>query len=344
MPLTLEGIAQLAGVSRSTVSRVINDEMGVRESTRLKVQEVIDTIGFQPNIAARGLAAGHTGVVGLVIPAAVSTLFTDPYFPQLILGISSASNAHDISVMLWLAEPTYEQRTIRKILYSGLLDGVIVSSMVIDDPIIQSLYESDIPFVLVGRHPELDVNYVDINNIVGGYEATSFLIRCGCKRVGTITGPQNMVAGLDRFNGYCDALKHFNSKVSEDLIAGGDFTEAGGYAAMKRLLENKPDGVFAASDIMAVGALRALREAQLDVPGDVALVGFDDAPVAARITPALTTMRQSTFSLGYRTLELLLETIADPNGPPRHDIIEPELVIRASCSNVNNRLEGGREA
>ncbi len=341
MGLTLEAIAKIAGVSRSTVSRVLNGGKGVKESTRLKVQGVIDSVNFQPNVAARGLAAGNTGIIGLVIPAGVSALFSDPYFPQLIQGISSVANAHDQSVMLWLAEPDYEERTIRKILYSGLLDGVIVSSMVIDDPTVQSLHESDIPFILIGRHPELEVNFVDVNNLSGGRAITSFLYRCGCRRIATITGPQNMVAGLDRFNGYCDALTVHGLPFSEDLVADGGFTEAGGYAAMKELLPMEPDGVFAASDIMAVGALRALGEAQLDVPADIALVGFDDAPVAARIKPSLTTMRQSTSRLGSKTLEILLDIIANPGHLPRQVIIEPELVIRKSCYAEEFRVEGG---
>jgi LacI family transcriptional regulator len=343
MGLTLEVIAQIAGVSRSTVSRVLNGESGVKESTRLKVQQVIDSVNFQPNMAARGLAAGNTGIIGLVIPAGVGTLFSDPYFPQLIQGISSASNAHDQSLMLWLAEPDNEARTIRKILYSGLLDGVIVSSMVIDDPIVQSLYDGDIPFILIGRHPELDVNYVDINNYNGGYDATTFLFQCGCTRIATITGPQNMIAGLDRFNGYYAALQGHDLEFSESLVVCGDFTESGGYAAIKQFLPFKPDGVFAASDIMAVGALRALREAQLSVPEDIALVGFDDAPVASRVVPPLTTMRQSTHYMGYKTLETLLDIIANPNQPPLQIILDPELVIRKTCYQAKTGLEGGQK-
>lgn len=337
MGLTLEVIANIAGVSRSTVSRVLNGGKGVKESTRIKVQDVIDSVNFQPNIAARGLAAGNTGIIGLVIPAGVSTLFSDPYFPELIKGISSASNTHNQSVMLWLTEPNFEKRTIRQILYSGLLDGVIVSSMVIDDATVQSLYDSEIPFILIGRHPQLDVDYIDIDNFNGGHAATSFLFQCGCKRIATITGPQNMIAGLDRFNGYCDALQCHSLEFSEELVVDGAFTEAGGYNAMMRLLPLKPDGVFAASDIMAVGALHALREKRLEVPEDIALVGFDDAPVASRIIPPLTTMRQSTFFMGYKALETLLDIIANPHHPPRQITLESELVIRESCSETTTR-------
>ena len=177
MPLTLEDIALKSGVSRSTVSRVINGDEKVKDETRSKVNEIIRQYNFQPNLAARGLAARRTNIIGLVTPAGVSALFTDPYFPQLIHGVSSACNAQQYTVMLWLAEPEFERRTISQILHNGLLDGVIVSSMIMDDPIVQSLYESKMPFILVGRHPKLDVNFIDVDNAQGGSDGKDTIRR-----------------------------------------------------------------------------------------------------------------------------------------------------------------------
>jgi LacI family transcriptional regulator len=330
MALTLDKIAELAGVSRSTVSRVINGDTRVKETTRRRVQEVITSLNFQPNIAARSLAAGRTGIIGLVIPAGVATLFTDPYFPQMIQGVSAACNVNDHSVMLWVAEPAYEVRTIRQILHSGLLDGVIVSSMLIDDPIVHSLYNSKMPFIMIGRHPHLEVNYLDVDNYSGGLEATSYLIACGYQRIATITGPQNMIAGLDRYRGYCQALQSYGFSLIEDLIIEGDFTEGGGYAGMLKLLAFQPDAVFIASDIMATGALRALRENSLRVPDDIAIIGFDDSPLAPRAEPPLTTMHQSPYEMGYKTMEALLEIVRNPGQKTRQIILEPKLVIRES--------------
>jgi len=331
MAITLEKIAHLSGVSRSTVSRVLNGNENVKEDTRLKVQEVIRKINFQPNMAARILAAGKTSVIGLVIPAGVPKIFADPFFPQLIQGISTACNANNYSMMLWLADPAYESRTIRQILYGGLLDGVIISSMLIDDPIVQSLQDSQMPFILVGRHLTLDVNYLDVDNIAGGREATLHLLSCGRQRVATITGPQNMIAGLDRYSGYCKALRFQRMPIIDDLVVEGDFTEAGGYECMKKLIPFHPDAVFAASDTMAVGALCALRDANLSVPKDIAVVGFDDAPVASHSIPTLTTICQSTYKIGYTTLETLLEIIQNPSRQTRHVLLKTKLVIRASC-------------
>jgi len=163
--MNLEEIAKLSGVSRSTVSRVVNNDPNVSEATRERVLEVIRRVNYHPNVAARGLAAGRTRVLGLVIPTGVSALFADPFFPLLIQGISSACTTHDHSVMLWLADPEYERRTIRQIMHNGLIDGVVVASMLMDDPVGQALIEGDIPFIMVGRHPTNErVNYVDVDN------------------------------------------------------------------------------------------------------------------------------------------------------------------------------------
>lgn len=332
MALTLEDIAQLTGVSRSTVSRVINGDQNVAERTRQKVLGVIKDINFQPNLAARGLAVGRTGVLGLVIPTSVSAIFTEPFFPLLIQGVSSACNASDYSVMLWLAEPEYERRTISRILYSGLVDGVVVSSAQTDDTIINSLAENKLPFILVGRHPTSEAySYVDVDNRVAAYQAVMHLFRLGRRRVATITGPQNAAPGVERYQGYQDALRERNLPIDPDLVIFGDFTEACGYASMQRLLAHKPDAIFAASDAMALGVIRAAREAGLQLPQDLAIVGFDDIPQAAQSIPALTTVRQSIPRMGASAAEALIDMVENGSEPPRHLILPTQLIIRDSC-------------
>ena len=333
--MNLEQIAKLSGVSRSTVSRVINNDPNVSDVTRDKVMQVVKRVNYTPNAAARGLAAGRTHVLGLVIPTGVAALFSDPYFPILIQGVSSACNAREYSVMLWLAEPEYERRQIRQIMYSGLVDGVIVSSMLLNDSLVQALLDDDLPFMLIGRHPTAtQINYVDADNVGGAREAVTHLLRLGHAHVATITGPQNMIAGSDRLAGYQAALRDRAMRSDPSLIAEGDFTEAGGYRAMQQLLPHRPDAVFAASDMMALGALRALREAGLRVPHDVALVGFDDVPQAARVEPPLTTVRQPIHRLGSTTVDFLLDLIEHPNASPRRIVLPTELVVRASCGSA----------
>ena len=332
MPLTLEDIARMSGVSRSTVSRVINGDRNVNTQTREKVQDVIQSINFQPNLAARGLAVGHTGVLGLIIPTGVSSIFSDPYFPLLIQGVSAACNALDYSVMLWLAEPDFERKTISQIMYNGLVDGVIVSSMLVDDPLIEKLSESKRPFITIGRNPTNEqVNYVDVDNRTGVYQAVSHILRTGHRRVAVINGPQNTIGGQDRYQGYLDAMHERGIPVLAELVVEGEFSDTTGYLAMKQLLPKRPDAVFVASDAMAIAAMRAIGEAGLRVPEDIAVVGFDDIPPAATCKPPLTTVRQPIQRTGCVAAEMLIDLIAHPDPQPRRIVLPTELVIRSSC-------------
>lgn len=338
MPPTLEEIAKQAGVSRSTVSRVVNNQQNVDPGTRAKVLAIADNLNYQPNIAARGLAAGRSRVLGLVIPMGVSTLFTDPYFPLLIQGISTACNEQDHSVMLWLADPEYERRTISQVLRGGLIDGVIVASALVDDAVCEALCSDNKPFVLIGRHPTHNgISYVDVDNVGSSKEMVAYLLRLGYQRVATIGGPEGMIAGSDRLRGYLSALRDRRLRADPNLTVYSDFTEAGGFAAMQRLLPFKPDAVFAASDTMAIGAMRAIREAGLKVPGDIGVAGFDDMPFASRTDPPLTTVRQPIQRAGAVAVETLIDLVAHPNSPPRRIILPTELVIRASCGSALRR-------
>jgi LacI family transcriptional regulator len=330
MPLTLEDIAEKSGVSRSTVSRVINGDEKVSSKTRERVNEVIQKYNFQPNLAARGLASRKTGILGLVIPEHVSKLFSDPYFAQLIHGVTMACNEKRYTIMLWLAEPEFERHTVTQILHNGLIDGVIVTSMIMDDPIVQSLYESKMPFVLVGRHPKLDVNYIDVDNIQGGMTATAHLLRKGCRRVATITGPLNMIAGNDRYEGYVKAHQQFGLEPDPALVEEGGFTEESGYIKMQKLLKLNPDAVFAASDMMAIGAMQAIREAGLRIPEDVSVVGFDDLRVAAQVNPPLSSVRQPSEQMGAMAVDTLLDCIQHPQPQTRHSLLSTELIVRSS--------------
>lgn len=330
--LTIIEIAKQAGVSRSTVSRVINDDPNVNAATRQRVRSVMQKFNFQPNAAARGLAAGKTRILGLVIPRGVAALFSDPYFPQVIQGISAACNLHDYSTMLWLAEPEYERRTIQQIVTAGMIDGVIVASALTDDAVVEAVRVRKIPFVLIGRHPiHPDLTYIDVDNRMSSRDAVMHLLRLGHKRVATISGPLSMIGGMDRLEGYKDALRARGFIPDDSLIAEGDFSEDSGYSAMRELLPRNPDAIFVASDMMALGAMRALREAGKKIPDDIALVGYDDMPFAARTDPPLTTVRQPIHRAGFVAAETLMELIQEQDAAPRRVILPTELVIRESC-------------
>jgi LacI family transcriptional regulator len=336
MPMTLEDVAKISGVSRSTVSRVINGDPNVSERTRTRVLGVIQELNFQPNLAARSLAAGHTRVLSLIMPTAVANIFTDPYFPLVIQGFSSACNARDYSVMLWLAEPEYERRMVRQIMHNGLVDGVTVSSAMVNDPIVDALIEAKMPMVMIGRLPNNpNGNYVDTDNFQGGRQATLHLLRLGHRRIATITGPLNMVVGVDRLRGYKAALQERGVPFRQEMVVEGDFSEMGGYSGMMRLLPLRPDAVFIASDVMAMGAQRAILETGFRIPEDIALVGFDDIPASARGNLQLTTIRQPISRLGVVAAETLIDIIEHPESQPRHIILSTELVIRTSCGTIS---------
>lgn len=333
MLYTLEDIARLAGVSRSTVSRVVNNHPGVRPEVRERVWKIIREVGYQPHAAARSLATRRSDIIGLVIPEAVSTLFIDPFFSLLIRGITDACYEQGYHLMLALfSTPAQEEDLYNRLLRSQYLDGVILASTRLDDPLIERLVNDGVPFVSVGRHPHPQVSYVDVDNVAGARMAVDYLIRQGHTRVATITGPLNMAAGQDRLEGYRQSLAAHHIPLDEGLIVEGDFTENSGLIAMRHLLalEERPSAVFVASDAMAMGALRAIRSAGLQVPDDVAVVGFDDIPQAAYMDPPLTTVRQPIQRMGEMAVRVLADMIAQSVDIPQRIVLLPELVIRST--------------
>jgi LacI family transcriptional regulator len=204
--------------------------------------------------------------------------------------------------------------------------------MLIDDPLIEQLSESGMPFITIGRHPLNDrVNFVDVDNRAGGYQAASYILHMGRRRVGIITGQPNMIACLDRYQGYQDALRERGLHVQPELVAEGDFSDMSGYLAMKQLLPRRPEAVFVASDAMAFAAMRAIQEAGLCIPQDIAIVGFDDIPPAATSNPPLTTIRQPIQRTGSVAAEMLIERIEHPETKTCRIVLPTELVIRATC-------------
>lgn len=331
--LTLEEIARRSGVSRSTVSRVINQQPNVSEDVRKRVEAVIQETGYQPNLAAQTLVSKRSWMIGLVLPRSVSSLFTDPYFPRLTQGIAKGCNRFDYTLGLFLVSTKEdEEKILPRVSRKGMLDGVLIQSGQIGDQLIERMMSSNLPVVVIGSplHSK-DVSYIDVDNTSGAYNAVSHLIRLGYQRIGTITGILGSAAADDRLEGYKKALIERGRNVEDELIAEGDFTEAGGYYAMQQLLPSRPEAVFAASDLMAIGAMRATREAGLAIPEEVAFVGFDDVSIATYADPQLTTIRQPIARLGFNAVEILIDLIENGIVPARRIIMDTELVIRESC-------------
>ena len=331
--LTLEDIGKLAGVSRSTVSRVVNNNPNVSDDVRERVQEVIQTTGYHPNVAARTLASHRSWMLGMVTPRSVSSFFADPYFPRLAQGIAQACNQYEYTLGLFLVgSKEDEEKIYPRISRKGLLDGILIQAGQIGDQLIDRLIDTSLPLVVVGRPFQTEnVSFIDIDNNVSAYNAVSHLIRLGCKRIGTIAGLPGSTVSIDRKDGYLKALAERGRSVDESLIVDSDFTEAGGYFAMQQILPAKPDAIFAASDLMAIGAMRAVRDAGLKIPQDIAFIGFDDIPPATQHDPQLTTIRQPIIQFGFNSVEILIDLIENGIEPARRIIMDTELIIRDSC-------------
>ncbi len=337
--LTLEDIAEQAGVSRSTVSRVVNEQPNVRDSVRKRVQKVIHSTGYHPNAAARTLASQRSWMIGLVVPRSVSAFFTDPYFPHLTQGIAQACNLNNYTLALFLiGTKEDEEKTFPRVSRKGLLDGIILQSGQMGDPLFDRLVNVNIPLVIAGRPYHTNgVSFIDVDNVHSAYTAVNHLVQLKYKRIGMITGQAKSIVSVDRREGYHKALVDAGYPIDETLIAEGDFTEMSGYQAMLRLLPAKPDAVFALSDIMAIGAIHAVRDAGLHVPDDVAFVGFDDLPMAAIASYGLTTVRQPVVQFGIKSVEMLIDLIEHGVKPARRLIMDTELVIRDTCGASRRR-------
>lgn len=307
----LEQVAAAAGVSRATVSRVVNGVSTVDPVLRERVERTIAEMRYVPNQAARSLATRRTDAVALVAAEPDPRVFGDPFFSAIVRGVSQELLDADVQLTLLMAQSYPDLDRIERYLRSAPLDGVLlISEHATYDPIPRAMLDAGLPLVIGGRPIEdaLGLPYIDNDNIGGGRIAAEHLMARGCRRIATVAGPADMSAGIDRLQGFAEAL---GTLFDPGLVEHGDFTQPSGELATERLLARSPevDGIFAASDLMALGALRALRRAGRRVPDDVAVVGFDDIPLAAAAEPPLTTVRQDTVLQGRAMARMLLTSL-----------------------------------
>lgn len=336
---TLDAVAARAGVGRGTVSRVVNGSPQVSPEARAAVQQAIAELGYVPNRAARALVTRRTDSVALVVSESGDRIFTEPFFAAIVRGISSALLQTPMQLWLAMAQSAVERERVEHHLTNQHVDGVLLLSLHDADPLPGLLEERGLPSVLGGRPARMlrpgarPAWFVDVDNVGGARQAVQYLAGRGRRRIATIAGPQDMGAGLARLTGYTDAITATLGGVDTDLVAYGDFSEESGAAAMRRLLEVRPDvdAVFVASDLMAFGALRALREAGRRVPDDVAVVGFDDAPIARQADPPLTTVFQPVEEMGRQMARLLVARIRGDDLPAPHVLLDTQLVHRTSA-------------
>ncbi len=335
--LSLKDIAQLSGVSRSTVSRVINDQPYVSEENRERVWRVIQEHNYQPNLAARALVSQRSKVIGVLIPHDVVDLFTDPFFAILIKGITAASNSRGYGVMLWLARANGDHRVYLNAFNESLIDGIVIASATFDASFLDWLTHLGKPIVFVGAAPQAmpEASFVDVDNRAGAMMATRHLLERGCHRIGMIEGRSEQIANVQRREGYTEALESAGITVDPTwIIPDGNFTESGGYTCMKHLLAQGVDGVFAANDMMALGAIRAIREAGFLVPQDIAVIGFDDVPFSAVFSPPLSTISQPIDLLGEEATQTLIHLLDNAVPGGLYKTLPVELVIRESTARM----------
>ncbi|GHH45677.1 LacI family DNA-binding transcriptional regulator [Streptomyces candidus] len=329
---TIKTVAARAGVGRTTVSRVVNGSDLVSADARARVLAAIKELNYVPNSVARGLVTSRTDSVALVIPESESRLGSEPYFAALIRGVSAALADTRTQLQLTLVRDQSERDQMIASVTTRRVDGVLLVSVHADDPLPGMLEEMGLPTVLAGRRDEREnLSYVDSDNAGGAAAAVRHLLDRGRRRIATIAGPLDMDVGRARLAGWRDAHGEAGVPADEVLVQGGDFTEEGGRRAMRSLLERAPDldAVFAASDLMAVGALAELRRQDRQVPGDVAVVGFEDSVLARHTHPPLTTVRQPVEELG-RTMARILTDITR-HGAERQQVTLPtRLVVRES--------------
>ncbi|MFI6096173.1 LacI family DNA-binding transcriptional regulator [Lentzea sp. NPDC051213] len=328
----IEEVARVAGVSKSTVSRVINGEQYVSARARDAVHRAVELLGYSPNHAARTLAGSKANAIALVVSEQGSRVLADPFFAGVLRGVHTELTGRRIQLLLMMSA-SHDHHDLVGYLSGGHVDGALVVSLHGADPLPRMLHDCGVPLVVGGRPlaGNGDVPFVDSDNFTGAMLAARHLADLGRQRIATIAGPKDMAVGMDRLSGWRRALGE--RRLPTDLVVHSDFTPESGARAMAGLLTRAPDldAVFVAADIMALGALQVLHSSGRRIPEDVAVVGFDDSVMAATAVPPLTTVRQDVEQLGRTMTWRLLAGLAGEEGLPPSVLLPTSLVLRASA-------------
>lgn len=331
--VTLEDVVRVAGVSLATGSRVINGSRKVNPEARQAVERAIAQLGYVPNRAARSLMTRRSNAIGVIIPAPTSRILMDPFFLMFFNAIGTELAFHAYQLLLVMPQSFDEEEHLERYLASGHIDGVAITALHGDDPLPERIAARGVPVVVSGRAPVgARASYVDADCRGGAAAATAHLIAHGRRKLATISGSLDMPSAMDRLLGYRDALEAAGIPGDPTLEAIGDFSQEGAVEAMSLLLERHPDldGVFVASDTMAAMALSVLQRFGRRIPDDVAVVGFDDQPIARTTAPSLTSVRHPIDLMSHEMVGLLLDNIEGGNHTPTQVVFPTELVIRES--------------
>jgi len=336
--VTSQDVADLAGVSRTTVSFVLNNVKGMNISseTRQKVLEAAERLSYIPDASAQALASRRTKAIGLVMTRSPHHIATDAFLPQIIGGLMDVVKERKLRLLMESVDVEHQDRAYLELARAKHIDGMILLTPRIDDAGLKKLEQVDIPTVLMGEIAGTNLYSVDVDNRLAAQKAVDYLIKLGHTRIACITNaPRNFTSGFDRMLGYKDALLSAGISFDERLIRYGDFDPQSGYKQMKSLLSGRLfTAVFVASDNVAIGAKAALREAGLRVPEDISMIGFDDIPWAQFSDPPLTTIRLPAQKLARTACVVLMDLLQGKEPSTRQQILDTELVIRKSCRSL----------
>jgi LacI family transcriptional regulator len=328
--VTMRDVARRVGVSPTTVSHVMNETRFVSEETRTKVYQAIRELNYQPNAIARGLRCKKTQNIGMIIPD-----IAYPFLAEVARGVEDASFKLNYNIILCDSNSTLEREDICiDLLREKQVDGIVFVAAGKSSEHVKTLIEQEMPVIVVDRElPGLEVDSVLADNLQGGYQATEYLIQSGHRCIGCITGPPDLSISSQRVDGYQQGLEQHDIPLCDELIVIADFSYQQGYRAMLELLtlDRRPTAVFTCNDMMALGAICAAKDNGLRVPGDIAIIGFDDIALASFTSPRLTTVAQPKHEMGAIAVELLVERIKEKNRSATKIILPVHLVVRESC-------------
>lgn len=326
---TIRDVAEACGLAQSTVSNALSRQRYVSEETRLKVEQAAQKVGYRASYVARSLRTQKTWSLGILVGD-----ITNPFFPELVRGAEDIASAQGYNLILCNTDYRADkQKAYVNLLFDKQVDGLIISSQIQEAAGLAELHKLHVPMVLINQsYPNVDVDYVGVDNERGMADACQYLWGLGHRRIGFILGREGSSAAQDRFNGFVRAMEKLAGGYDKSLVRQGDWTYASGTAAAREILAipNRPTAIVGANDLMALGAIEAMQEFGLRVPDDLSIIGIDDIFVSAMPWASLTTLRHPKWTVGATAARILIERIGDPDQPPRRVMIAPEFIVRGT--------------
>lgn len=339
MNVTIKDVAKIAKVSPSTVSRVIANNPRISHKTKERVKEVMDDLGYHPNFNARSLANKSVQAIGLVMPSSTDKVFQNPFFPEVIRGISKIAHDKEYAILMSTGEAEKEiYEGVVRMVQGGRVDGVILLYSRVNDKVTNFLDEKKFPYTMIGKpHSNADgTTHVDNDNYNAGKAVTNYLLGLGHKQIGFVGGSLELLVTVERLNGYKDALTAANIPFTENYVAHEEFLREGGQEAIADLmsLQTPPTALVVADDLMALGMLNTLDEMKVRVPEDLSIISFNNLLLSEVSRPPLTTVDVNIYQLGYQAAKCLIEKITQPLEPAKRIIVPYSIIERSSCTTL----------